>query len=243
MLHGARLQMQDTEGAHGSLSSLEAHVVDKHSAESRFPIRLLVRYTPDSQWFVRSWETILASLFHALSSALFFGGGGIIVNFPRLWSSRFATIVYELEIFSLIQAIDTRCVQFSPIAWLKERISQHFTIAKDSETDKGKESITPPAPKKSFLDRASNRLARTVAQIRTGHWLFSPYLKRVRKNREEQVSDICWWCGQYRMSSTHVVLRCIHPKLEGARNDFWDRPDEDSKIRKRPTSVGQLLGT
>jgi hypothetical protein len=38
------------------------------------------------------------------------------------------------------------------IAWLKQRISQHFTIAKDSETDKGKETITPPAPKKSFLD-------------------------------------------------------------------------------------------
>jgi hypothetical protein len=121
-------------------------------------------------------------------------------------------------------------------------ISQHFTVAKDSETDKGKETITPPAPKKSFLDRASNRLARTVAQIPTGHWRCAPYLKRVRKNREEQVSDICWWCGQYRMSRTHVFLRCMHPKLEGARNDFWDRPDEDGKIRKRPTSVGQLLG-
>jgi hypothetical protein len=94
-----------------------------------------------------------------------------------------------------------------------------------------KETITPPAPKKSFLDRASNRLARTVAQIRTGHWLCAPYLKRVRKNREEQVSDKCWWCGQYRMSRTHVFLRCMHPKLEGARKDFWDRPDEDGKIR------------
>jgi ribonuclease HI len=128
------------------------------------------------------------------------------------------------------------------IAWLKERISQHFTIAKDSETDQGKETITPPAPKISFLDRASNRLARTVAQIRTGHWLCAPYLKRVRKNREEQVSDKCWWCGQYRMSRTHVFLRCMHPKLEVARKDFWDRPDEDGKIRQRPTSVGQLLG-
>jgi hypothetical protein len=34
----------------------------------------------------------------------------------------------------------------------------------------------------------------------------------------------------------------MHPKLEGARKDFWDRPDEDGKIRQRPTSVGQLLG-
>jgi hypothetical protein len=120
---------------------------------------------------------------------------------------------------------------------------RHFSSSSIySETDKGKETITPPAPKKSILDRASNRLARTVAQIRTGHWLCAPYLKRVRKNREEQVSDKCWWCGQYRMSRTHVFLRCMHPKLEGARKDFWDRPDEDGKIRNRPTSVGQLLG-
>jgi hypothetical protein len=34
----------------------------------------------------------------------------------------------------------------------------------------------------------------------------------------------------------------MHPKLEGARKDFWDRPDEHGKIRNRPTSVGQLLG-
>jgi hypothetical protein len=54
---------------------------------------------------------------------------------------------------------------------------EHFTIANDSEIDKGKESITPPAPKKSFWDRASNQLARTIAQIRTGHWLCAPYVK------------------------------------------------------------------
>jgi ribonuclease HI len=37
------------------------------------------------------------------------------------------------------------------IAWLKERISKYFTMAKDSEIDKGKR--IPPAPKKSFLAR------------------------------------------------------------------------------------------
>jgi ribonuclease HI len=109
------------------------------------------------------------------------------------------------------------------IAWLKERISQHFTIAKDSETDKGKETITPPAPKKSFLDRASNQLARTVAQIRTGDWLCAPYLKRVRKNREEQVSDKCWWCDQYRMSRTHVFLRCMQRFLGPPRRRWQDK--------------------
>jgi ribonuclease HI len=56
------------------------------------------------------------------------------------------------------------------IAWLKKRISRHFTMAKDSEIWKVNGFITPPAPKKSVLGRASNRLARTatIAQIRTG---------------------------------------------------------------------------
>jgi hypothetical protein len=78
------------------------------------------------------------------------------------------------------------------IAWLKERTSQHYNMAKEIETSKGKASILPPAPKKSFLDRASNRLARTISQIRTGHWLCGPYLKRTRKNRDKPVSDKCW---------------------------------------------------
>jgi hypothetical protein len=41
---------------------------------------------------------------------------------------------------------------------------------------------------------------------------------------------------------THVFLRCTHPKLESARKAIWGRPDEDGKMRKRPTSLGQLLG-
>jgi hypothetical protein len=50
------------------------------------------------------------------------------------------------------------------------------------------------------------------------------------------------WCSKVRMSRTHIFLRCTHPKLEQARKDIWDRPDEDGIIMKRPTSVGQLLG-
>jgi ribonuclease HI len=128
------------------------------------------------------------------------------------------------------------------IAWLKERISLHYTMAKETETERGKHSILPPAPKKSFLDSAPNRIARTIAQIRTGHWLCAPYLKRIRKDREEQVSDRCWWCGQWRMSRTHVFLRCMHPELESARKEIWERPDEDGRRGRRPRSVGQLLG-
>jgi hypothetical protein len=102
-------------------------------------------------------------------------------------------------------------------------------MPQDSEIDKEKETITSPAQKKSFLDRASNRLARTIAQIRAGHRPCAPYVKRVRKNREEQGSDKCSWCGQYRMFRTHGFLRCMHPSLEDARKDIWDRPDKDSR--------------
>jgi hypothetical protein len=112
-------------------------------------------------------------------------------------------------------------------------------MAKDTEVEKGKHSIIPPPPQKSFLDRASN--SRTIAQIRTGHWLCAPCLKRVRKNRDDEMSDKCWWCGRFRMSRTLIFLRHMHPKLEKARKEIWDRPDEDGKIKKRPTSVGQLL--
>jgi hypothetical protein len=115
-------------------------------------------------------------------------------------------------------------------------------MAKDTEVDKVKHSIIPPAPQKYFLDSAPNRLSRTIAQIRTGHWLCAPYLKRIRKNRDEEISDKCWWCSKFRMSRTHIFLRCTHPKLEQARIDIWDRPDKDGVIMKRPTSVGQLLG-
>jgi hypothetical protein len=80
------------------------------------------------------------------------------------------------------------------IAWLKERISLHYTMAKETETERGKHSILPPAPKQSFLDSTPNRIARTIAQIGTGHWLCAPYLKRIRMDTEEQVSDQCWWC-------------------------------------------------
>jgi ribonuclease HI len=169
------------------------------------------------------------------------------------------------------------------IAWLQERISQHYSMAKATEVDKGKHSIIPPAPKKSFLDSAPNRLSRTIAQIRTGHWLCAPYLKRTRKSRDEEISDKwsgwkemtdgdvshssekrldtytkgvgldlsslrgevtdrCWWCGQRRMSRTHVFLRCMHPELESARKEIWERPDEDGRRGRRPRSAGQLLG-
>jgi hypothetical protein len=52
----------------------------------------------------------------------------------------------------------------------------------------------PPHPKKSSM---RNAIARTVTQIRTGHWGLAEYLKRIKK----QPDDKCWFCqGRSRMS-------------------------------------------
>jgi hypothetical protein len=95
-----------------------------------------------------------------------------------------------------------------------ELINKYFhrslaTFDKDTETQTGKDSILPPAPQKSFLDGAQNRVARKIAQIRTDHWLWSLYLKRTRKNTDDEISDRCWWCGQWRMVR-HPCISTMH---------------------------------
>jgi hypothetical protein len=62
---------------------------NQHPSCDLFVIRF--RYTPDSQWFVRSCATALASLFGSLSKALFLGGGGVIVCLPVSRSSQLLT--------------------------------------------------------------------------------------------------------------------------------------------------------
>jgi hypothetical protein len=60
------------------------------------------------------------------------------------------------------------------IAHLKLRTSEKFGSAKEKwhkvPGHHGTEEIPPPPPKKSCLDSMRNALARTAAQIRTGHW-------------------------------------------------------------------------
>jgi hypothetical protein len=91
------------------------------------------KYTPESKSLVRSWEDILASLFRTLSIALYLGGGGIIVYFPRSRSSSVATSEYDSETFWFIQAIDTWCEQLvlyciSSVAWPARVSAQSFPI-------------------------------------------------------------------------------------------------------------------
>jgi hypothetical protein len=59
------------------------------------------------------------------------------------------------------------------MAHLKLQISEKFKRAKETlhktPGHHGTEETPPPPPKKSCLDNKRNSLARTVAQIRTGH--------------------------------------------------------------------------
>jgi hypothetical protein len=38
------------------------------------------------------------------------------------------------------------------------------------------------------------------------------------------------------------VPRCMQPKLENARKDIWDQPDENGRKGQCPKSVGRLPG-
>jgi hypothetical protein len=46
-------------------------------------------------------------------------------------------------------------------------ISQHYTMAKDTEREKRRDGILQPHLKKQLLDRAPNRHTKIIAQIRT----------------------------------------------------------------------------
>jgi len=79
--------------------------------------------------------------------------------------------------------------------------------------------IVPPPPKKSMLDRARNSIARTAAQIRTGHWQSAVYLHRI----PERSDDKCWFCQNLvKMTWSHVLLHCKNPKLVAARLEAWE---------------------
>jgi hypothetical protein len=109
------------------------------------------------------------------------------------------------------------------ISHLKIRISEKFRREKDAwhkiPGHHGTEEIPPPPPKKSCLDCVRNSLARTVAQIRTGHWESAVYLKRVHKMAEVK----CWFCRPTaRVARSHVLLHCPNARLRAVRAKVWE---------------------
>jgi hypothetical protein len=99
-------------------------------------------------------------------------------------------------------------------------ISRKYSDAKASWSRnpglRGKDSVgIPPPPKKSCLDKARNSLARTVAQIRSGHWRSAVYLKRIKK----RTTDHCWFCHkkERKMTRSHVLLHCTRREPGGCK--------------------------
>jgi hypothetical protein len=106
--------------------------------------------------------------------------------------------------------------------WISERYNNKKAEWHRSPNHHGTEEIPPPPPKKSCLDRMRNAIARTVSQIRTGHWRSAVYLKRIRK----MADDKCWFCqSSARMTRSHILLHCPNAKLQGARMEAWEGKD------------------
>ena len=85
----------------------------------------------------------------------------------------------------------------------------------------GAEEIPPPPPKKSCMDRTRNAIARTAAQIRTGHWRSAVYFKRIKKRGD----DRCWFCHERKMTKSHALLHCTNDTLRAARAEAWEGKD------------------
>jgi hypothetical protein len=80
------------------------------------------------------------------------------------------------------------------------------------------------------MDQARNAIARTAAQIRTGHWRSAVYFKRVRKRKD----DKCWFCeGGAKMTRSHALLHCPNATLAAARVEAWEG--------RNPKGIGVLL--
>jgi hypothetical protein len=128
------------------------------------------------------------------------------------------------------------------IAWMREKVSNSYTIAANLELQsRGKLTITPPPPKKSALDKALNGEARIASQLRTNHWLFGVYLKQIEKRDTTGhwfCEDTCQTREPPKMTRTHVLLRC--PTFEDARREAWNDPTTGAFTR--PRSIGALLG-
>jgi len=127
---------------------------------------------------------------------------------------------------------------------MKSTISDRFRRAKErwhaNPLHHGKEEVPTPPPKKSCMDQARNSIARTAAQIRTGHWRSAVFLKRVKKRQDEA----CWFCeGGARMTRFHALLHCPNATLAAARVEAWEgrNPRGIRTLLSDPRWEGRLL--
>jgi len=74
----------------------------------------------------------------------------------------------------------------------------------------------------SYMDRTRNAIARTAAQIRSGHRHSAVCLGVIRKRAD----DKCWFCRRsVRMTRSHVLLHRPNEKLVSGRTDCVGRKE------------------
>jgi hypothetical protein len=88
------------------------------------------------------------------------------------------------------------------------------------------------------MDQARNAIARTAAQIRTGHWRSAVYLRRTKKRKD----DKCWFCeGRAKMTRSHALLHCPNATLAAARVEAWEGrskgPTSEPEMGEQATTV------
>jgi hypothetical protein len=79
--------------------------------------------------------------------------------------------------------------------------------------------------------------AQVYYQIKTGHALIGPYLKRIKKTDD----DTCWWCNRGVVQSRkHLFKRCKH--WSKAQNELWREVKKASGRARMTTSIKDLIG-
>jgi hypothetical protein len=82
-----------------------------------------------------------------------------------------------------------------------------------------------------------NRRHRIFYQLKVGHALIGPHLKRIKKAED----DMCWWCTrEVAQSREHLFKHCKHWKRP--QNALWQAVKEASGRGKSNTSMKDLFG-
>jgi len=71
-------------------------------------------------------------------------------------------------------------------------------------------------------------------QLRTGHALIGPYLKKIGK----RASDACWWCG-VKQAREHLFKSC--KKWKSQQAILWAEVRKKTKKRKGQIQISELL--
>jgi hypothetical protein len=84
--------------------------------------------------------------------------------------------------------------------------------------------------------KASKAVSSRYYQLRTGHALIGPYLKKIGK----RASDTCWWCDRgVKQSREHLFKSCKKWKSQQAIQ--WAEVRKKTKKRKGQVQISELF--